>query len=92
MDTRNLASSNVYPGPASVSVDLPWIGTPSTNWSVTASQVCSVRLNPQIDLSASPIQSASSESLKRRVRRRLMTDLTDEFATWNDELLRELAR
>jgi hypothetical protein len=32
------------------------------------------------------------EKLKHRIRHKLMAELTSEFTTWNDDLLRQLAR
>ena len=46
----------------------------------------------QVSPGTTPTEIEFAEKLKRRVRRELMSGITSEFTTWNDELLRKLAR
>jgi hypothetical protein len=104
MDPRDLIRNNGYIGPASFSVGMQYMNLAPTNWGVPAGPRFVVRLDPQLDAGKALFQSSSegldlerelelrSETVKRRIRRKLMSELTKEFSTSNDELLRELAR
>jgi hypothetical protein len=93
MDPRDLVASNAYLGPASFSVDLPCIRTiAQTNWGVCTGQVLSVTLDPQVDADNTYFTShLSASAQRRRVRRRVLSDLASEFSVWNNDLLRQLA-
>ena len=100
MDPRELVRNNGYIGPASFSVGMQYMNLAPTNWGVPAGPLFVVMLDPQVDVGRSLLGSSSealkfdlrSEVVTRRVRRKLMAELTSEFSTSNDELLRELAR
>lgn len=97
MDPRDLVRNNGYIGPASFSVGTPYMSLAPTNWGVHAGPLFVVRLDPQLDAGKGLFQSSEdvelrSDAVKRRTRRKLMSELTREFAESNDELLRELAR
>jgi hypothetical protein len=100
MDPRDLVQSNRYLGPASFSADLVYIlQAPTTNWGVPSEQRFVVKLSPQVGegsgglvLSDIYAEEGHAVSLKRRLRRELMGNLTNEFTSMRDQLLRDLAR
>lgn len=87
MDPRDLIRSNAYLGPGTYSVGLLYRDA-GTNWGVPSQPFGVVTLNPQVEADIE----LRSEGLKRRIRRRLMSEITSEFAALNEGLLRELAR
>lgn len=93
MDPREIVRGNGYPAPVSLSIDVPWSALPSTNLGVFTSQTFSVHLDPQLDVSHTSSGIWGDDMIaKRRFRRKALSALMGEFAVWNDELLRELAR
>jgi hypothetical protein len=84
MTTLNFVKDNLGTSSFS-SVPTYLIVEPNANYGVAPIMVVTDPVNPLV-------QKESLNNLKRRFRRNLMSDLTNEFMTWNDELLRELAR
>lgn len=99
MDPRDLVRSNAYSGSGLFSASQVYIDlVPGTNW-VSSGPPSAIVLDPQVRGEARPHVAGQyadvdlqAELVKRRVRRKLMSDLTNEFAVWHDDLLRELAR
>ena len=94
MDPREVIKNNGYIGPASFSVGTPYVNLAPTNWGVPAGPLLLVSLDPQVDVGKTLFHTSSDsvDFVKRRIRRKVMSELANEFATSNDDLLRELAR
>jgi hypothetical protein len=81
MDVRDLIMSNGYPGFVFLPFGQAHVSVLSgSNWG-----------NPQPVAVDAEVE-FRSDFLKRRIRRKLMSDLASEFAVLHDDLLRELAR
>ena len=98
MDTAEITRNNGYLGPVSFSVDLLHTGVCSnSNWGVPLNSGVVVKFDPQVDRLPPLLQSKSDadEAVRtemRRIRRKLMSDLSTEFSTSLDDVLQELAR
>jgi hypothetical protein len=94
MDPRDLVRSNGYLGPGLLSVGQVYMNlVPGTNW-VSFEPSFVVTLDPQVNVGTARPDDAvelRGQLLKRRFRRKLMSELTNEFALLHDDLLRELA-
>lgn len=85
MSNHKNAFNNVHPAD-SVCLDTPWIGFPQ-NWGSPIGPVFTVRLDPVVNT-----RRDSAGAARREPSFDDMVQLIDEFAGWNDDVLRELAR
>ncbi len=91
MDPRDLATGNGVSWVDPLYINL----VPGTNWGVPSGPSLVVTLDPQLRAkSAKPedIMESDVRFLEGRARRKLMTELANEFGVMHETLLRELAR